>query len=149
MRNRVSRILAKPHRNRKSEPGASPQEIDRLRQASPHPLPNELVELLEVSNGGEGNLGLPSLLLLLDRVEEIVAGFSDPFLIEHFPGFTFIGGNGGLERIALDCRSGRPPFPVVMINPIAGPESAEVIAPDVAAFVAAIGQEYFDREPCE
>ena len=43
MGTRISRILAEPRRNWKSEPGPSTEEIDRLRQASPHPLPDEIV----------------------------------------------------------------------------------------------------------
>ncbi len=56
------------------------------------------------------------------------------------PDFFVFAGNGGLESIAFDLRNG-PPFPVVMIDPIAGPESAEQIAPDIVAFIEAIGIE--------
>jgi hypothetical protein len=61
-------------------------------------------------------------------------------LLEQFPSFLFFGSNGGLELLAFDLRSG-PPWPIVMIDPIAGPESAEEIAPDLATFVKAIGLE--------
>jgi len=82
----------------------------------------------------------------LDPAEEILASFSDPILQDTFPGFVFVGGNGGLERIAIDCRGKSPPFPIVMVDPVAGPESAQSIAPDAETFVAAIGSESRDVE---
>jgi hypothetical protein len=36
-----------------------------------------------------------------------------------------------------------------MIDPITGPDSAEAIAPDIAAFVPAIGLEYSNGEQCD
>ena len=108
-------------------------------------MPPLLIELLRFSNGGEGDLALPPRLFVLDSVAEIVDGFHNRFLTEEFPGLVFFGGNGGLERLALDLRSAVPPFPVVMIDPIAGLESAEQIAPDFLVFVAAIGLEYRDE----
>ena len=59
---------------------------------------------------------------------------------EEFPNFMFFDSNGGLELIAIDLRSG-PPWPIVMIDPVAGPDSAEQIAPDVLTFIEAIGLE--------
>jgi hypothetical protein len=106
MGGRIARILSERHRRGNRVPGACAEEIERLREASPYPVPEELVELLQFSNGGEGDLGLPPRLLMLDDIADIVAGLRDPFLLENFPGFVFFGGNGGLERLALDCRSG-------------------------------------------
>jgi hypothetical protein len=75
-------------------------------------------------------------------VEDTIRSLQDPHDREHFAGFVFFGGNGGLERIALDCRQGTPPWPVVMIDPIAGPGSAQVIAPSFAVFLNAVGLPY-------
>jgi hypothetical protein len=52
----------------------------------------------------------------------------------------FFGSNGGLESIAFDLRVG-PPWPIVMIDQIAGPESAKEIAANMGAFIEAIGIE--------
>jgi hypothetical protein len=142
----VLSVLSEPGRAWQRRPGASAAEIARLLAASPCELPLALVDLLQVSNGGEGELALAPRLFMLDTVDDIIAGFGDSFLRETFPGFLFFGGNGGLERIALDCRRRREPFPVVMIDPIAGPNSAEEIAPDVSTFVASIGLVYDDRK---
>jgi SMI1/KNR4 family protein SUKH-1 len=142
----VERILREPTRRWIRQPGASAEEIDRLLAATPCPLPQALVDLLRLSNGGEGDLALPPRFFMLDSVSEIIEGFRDAFLNEEFPGFLFFGGNGGIERIALDVRAGTPVFPVVMIDPIAGSDSAEEIAPDFSTFVTAIGLEYRDNE---
>jgi hypothetical protein len=50
----------------------------------------------------------------------------------------FFGSNGGIESIACDLSAGQP-WPVVMIDQIAGPDSATEIAPNMAAFIEAIG----------
>jgi len=59
---------------------------------------------LQVTNGGEGARGLAPRLLVLDSVDDIITGLGDAFLRAQFSGFFSFGGNGGLERIALDCR---------------------------------------------
>jgi hypothetical protein len=112
-------------------------------------LPDELLDLLRFSDGGEGELALaPCWFVLapcwfvLDPVAEIIRSLRTPVEQAEYPGFVFFGGNGGLERIALDARDGSEPWPVVMIDPIAGAGSAERIAPDMEHFVNAIGLEH-------
>ena len=65
---------------------------------------------------------------------------SNQQVLEQFPTFMFFGSNGGLESIAFDLRVG-PPWPIVMIDQIAGPESAEEIAPNMASFIEVVGLE--------
>ena len=137
----VERLAADPGRDWTPASGASDDQIAQLMAAAPWPVPDALLALLRHANGGEGELALAPRRFVLDPVELIVDSFDDAELVEQFAGFFFFGGNGGLERIALDCRNG-PPFPVVMIDPIAGPGSAEAIAPDLDAFIAAIGHAY-------
>ena len=141
----VEQILSEPGRRWSRQPGADARDVDRLVAASPCPLPGALRELLRFSNGGEGELALAPRLFILNSVDAIIADLGEPLLTENFVGFVFFGGNGGLKQIALDCRRRVPPFPVVMIDPIAGPESAEQIAPDADSFVSAIGLTYHDE----
>jgi hypothetical protein len=141
----VEEVLCAPGRRWTRNLGASAEEIDRLVSASPCPLPSTLLELLRFSNGGAGDLALPPQLFMLSSVEEIIAGLRDPFLKDNFPGFVFFGDNGSLESIPLDCRHGQP-FPIVMIDAIAGPDSADRIASDFAAFLASIGLTYVESE---
>ncbi|MFO0913560.1 MAG: SMI1/KNR4 family protein [Pirellulales bacterium] len=142
----VRRILTAPDRNWHSVPGASADDLARLEKASPLPIPEPLLDLLRQTNGGEGDLALPPLLFVLDTVDDIIDGLNDAFLKEEFPQFLFFGGNSGLERIAFDLRKDTQPLPIVMIDPIAGPESAETIAPDIETFIAAIGVEFDDAD---
>ncbi len=138
----VDKLLTDPGRQWARCPGASMEELNALVSRSPCPVPPSLVELLRFSNGGEGHLALPPRFFVLNSVAEIIDGLHDPRLTEDFSGFVFFGGNGGLERLALDRRSSTESLPVVMVDPIAGPESARQIAPDFPTFVAAIGLEY-------
>lgn len=142
----VAEVLGRPGRVWHGVGGASEEAIGRLRSRAPAPLPGELLELLRFSDGGEGELALAPMWFVLDSVELILEGLEAPFEREEFPGFVFFGGNGGVERIALDVRGDGPPWPVVMIDPIAGPGSAERIAESMAAFVEAVGLEYVDDE---
>jgi len=138
----ISQLLDSPERDWSRAPGASESELAKLRAKAPATLPVELLELLRFSNGGEGPIALPPECFCMDSVDEIVNGLSDEFLIAAFPGFLFFGGNGGLERIAVDLRNKNAPWPIVMIDPVAGIVSAKVIAPDAATFVEAIGLEH-------
>jgi len=142
----IEKLLSENGRTWQRRAGASPAEIARLVAACPYQLPPVFIELLQVSNGGEGELGLAPRLLVLDSVDEIISGLGDAFLRGQFSGYFFFGGNGGIERIALDCRQNQEPFPVVIIDPIAGPDSAEQIAPDATVFVMSIGLKYTDGE---
>lgn len=135
-------ILTQPDRRWTSVPGAPEERVRRLASLAPVRLPGALLDLLRFSDGGEGELALPPYWFVMDSVSAIVHSLLDPSEREQYAGFVFFGGNGGLERLALDCRSGTEPWPVVMIDPIAGPESAEPVAPRFEVFAAAIGLEH-------
>jgi hypothetical protein len=145
----IATLLAQPGRSWDAVPGAAEDAIRRLVSLSPVRLPDELLDLLRFSDGGEGELALAPCWFVLDSVAEIVRGLQDPVEREEYPGFVFFGGNGGLERIALDAREGAEPWPVVMIDPIAGAGSAERIASSMADFVDAIGLVLPDDDPAD
>ena len=137
----VDEILKQPNRNWSGNPPASEENVLQLVQSCKVKLPDEYLALLRFSNGGEGDLALPPLLFVLFDVEEVLEMLKDSFYREEFPDFLFFGGNGGLEKIAFNLRNGEP-YPIVMIDPIAGSESAVEIALDMAQFIEAIGLEY-------
>ena len=137
----VSNLLSEPDRNWEKKPGATIEDINRLIQEIKILLPEEILELLRFSNGGFGDLACPPRLFSLNSCEEIIAEFQNEWLKEEFSGFLFIGGNLGLESIALDYRKAQP-YPVVMIDRIAGPKSAKVIASNSKFFIEAIGLQY-------
>ena len=134
----VADILSNPAREWTPKPPADGDIIDELQAITPFPLPPEYLELLRFCDGGFGELNAAPLLFGLDSADEAVEYNESEFRREQFPDFWFFGGNGGLERIAFDLRAG-PPWRIVMIDPIAGPESAEIIAPDMATFIGMIG----------
>ncbi|MDT5060472.1 MAG: hypothetical protein QOH63_931 [Acidobacteriota bacterium] len=144
MLSQVDEILKQPNRSWSGNPPATEESILRLVQSCKVKLPDEYLDLLRFSNGGEGDLALPPLLFVLFDVDEILEMLEDSFYREEFPDFLFFGGNGGLEKIAFDVRKGVP-YPIVTVDPIAGSESAVEIAPNMAQFIEAIGLEYSDE----
>ena len=141
----VRDILSQSKREWHAKIASSEAEIAQLESQAKAQLPSEYLDLLRVGNGGEGPLALAPLYFQLYSVKDCIEHFhQDRQLLEEFPNFMFFGSNGGLELIAFDIRSG-PPWPVVMIDPIAGPESAEEIAPDVRTFIEAIGLEFEEQ----
>ncbi|WP_108881040.1 SMI1/KNR4 family protein [Anderseniella sp. Alg231-50] len=139
----IQETLSQPCRIwRSKKPGASSEQLDQLISTSPQEVPIELLQLLSFSNGGEADLALEPMVFVIDPVEEIIESVQDEFLKTEFSGFLFFGGNGGLERFAIDLRETNQPHRIVAIDTISGPDSAEEIAPDLKSFVSAIGFEY-------
>jgi hypothetical protein len=100
------------------------------------------------ATGGEGPLALLPLWFQLYAVKDCIdLCHANQHVLENFPTFMFFGSNGGLESIAFDLRVG-PPWPIVMIDQIAGPESAKEIAPNMGAFIEAIGIEAEGQADC-
>jgi hypothetical protein len=134
----ISEILNEPGREWTPKPSADEDEIAELQELARFELPAEYIELLRYCDGGYGELGAPPLLFQMDSIAESVEHNEMWRKEGQYNGFWFIGGNGGLESIGFDLRSG-PPWPLVMIDCIAGEESAERIANDMADFVEKIG----------
>lgn len=138
--NFVSQLLNEPERTWHRMPPATESEIQAMVSSVKFELPPEFLDLLRFSNGGEGSIALPPLIFCLDEIQEIISLLNEEFYQSQFPNFLFFGGNGGLEMIAFDLR--KKPYPIVMIDPISGEESAIEIAPNITEFINAIGFEY-------
>jgi len=136
----VRYILGQPEREWRAEAPATEADIALLESKANRELPREYLELLRFSNGGEGPLALPPLWFQLYAVKDCIALCLNREILESFPSFMFFGSNGGLESIAFDLREG-PPWRIVMVDRIAGTKSAEEIAPNIGAFIEAIGRE--------
>jgi hypothetical protein len=146
----VSDVLCQIERRWIAEGPASEADIAELLKRAKVELPHEYIELLRLSNGGEGPLALPPLYFSLFPIRVCIALFHEnQRSLQQFPSFVFFGSNGGGEYLAFDQRVG-PPWAIVTIDPIAGPESAKQIAPNMATFVQAIGLEAEGRtEPIQ
>lgn len=95
--------------------GASEADLNALKNAVSFELPDSYLALLRWSDGGEGPLPVQPLWLVLYPAAEVVQIESEGAFKEFFGGLFVVGGNGGGEAIALDCR-GESPFPVVCFD---------------------------------
>jgi hypothetical protein len=136
----IAKLLAEPHRRWVGRPPAPAGAIKTLEEAWPIALPAQYAALLRAFNGGEGPLALPPQWFVLYDAEFAADLNRSPELSNLYPGYIAIGSNGGLETIAFDARV-LTALPVVMYDPVAGVESAVVIASDIATFIQAIGLE--------
>jgi hypothetical protein len=134
----IASLLAESHREWLADPPCGEAAIEALRESAPVELPSEYLDLLRHCNGDEGPLAIPPLWFILYEAEYAAELNAMDDQREFYPGYYSFGTNGGLERTAFDIR-GTPPWPVVMFDPIAGVESAEVIAADMASSIPAIG----------
>jgi len=125
-----------------ANPGASQAELDELRGAVAVSLPESYLELLSLSNGGEGPLAAQPYLLILDEVAEVLATLRSGRVEEFFAGFVIIGSNGGGEYVALDTR-GAEPWPVVALDMCNSDLVSSVlpIAPNFDVFAELVGVE--------
>jgi hypothetical protein len=134
----IFKLLQESNRIWTPKAPADEVEIAELQKQVPFELPEEYIELLRYCNGGYGELNAPPLLFQMDSIAESL----DHNLMwrkeENFTDFWFIGGNGGMETIGFDLRGGSP-LPLVMIDCIAGEESAQQIAVDMSNFIMKIG----------
>lgn len=86
--------------------GATATELADLAAASGWPLPDDDLSFLQVSNGGEGELSVPPLWLVLHDAAFVTQGFRDASARAFFPGLLVIGSNGAGEAIAFELRDG-------------------------------------------
>ena len=137
-RARIAEILNEAGRIWTPNPPADEVEIAQLVKLAPFELPLEYLELLRYCNGGEGELNAPPLWFQMESIADSI--WHNEFFHKQgdFLSFWFIGGNGGLETIGFDRRTG-PPWAIVMIDCIAGDQSAERIASHISDFIWRIG----------
>jgi SMI1/KNR4 family protein SUKH-1 len=121
---------------------ASDLALEKLKLAVVDPLPQEYLDLLSYSNGGEGPLPVQPYNLCLDSAEVTAESWQTGAYKEFFPGFLVFGSNGGGEYIAFDQRQGSP-WPVVALDMtnIDLSETVMPIAESFASFVGLIGVE--------
>lgn len=122
-------------------PGAAETLLDELRQAAPVELPAAYYKLLSFSDGGEGPLPVCPYCLCLDASSEVIEALrTNNFGRRDLDGFVVFGSNGGGEYLVFDIRADAP-WPIVIIDMVAGPGSAEQVATDFEVFLALIGKE--------
>jgi hypothetical protein len=136
--NYVTDIASLRSREWRKVEGASEQEIASLRKVLPFEPPDEYLEFLRFSNGGEGELALDPLWFQLFEVAFALQLWQDQNYRNEYPDLYFFGSNGGGESIAFDM-SQPEPWPIVMIDCIAGLESARRISLNIQSFIQKVG----------
>ncbi len=120
-----------------SAPGATEAALHALRQAAPVELPRSYYDLLAQSDGGEGPLPVQPYTLCLDPATTTAKAIRDG---GYFEGFIVFASSGGGELLAFDIR-GAAPWPIIAIDMVAGPETAEPVADDFDTLLDLIGRE--------
>lgn len=103
----VRELLSQPEREWHAQTPSSETEIALLASIAKAQLPTEYVELLRLSNGGEGPLGLPPLYFQLSSVKDCIELFhTNQQLLEQFPSFMFSAAMVGLSFSHSTCAPG-------------------------------------------
>lgn len=92
---------------RRAATGAPSQAIHDVAERLATVFPTDYVAFMQESNGGEGALGSKSHLQLWP-IETLVARNEAYNTAQYFPGFVFLGSDGGAEAIALRSGAGGP-----------------------------------------
>ncbi len=120
-------------------PGANAAALKTLRSLMPSEVPDSYLELLALSDGGEGPLPVQPYSVCLDDVSTMLANICEEWHADWLrQGFFVIGGNGGGELIAFDVRSPGTQS-LVSIDLVAGAASAETVVDTWAGFVNILG----------
>jgi len=128
-------------RDWKGRLGSEERSINNLQRQLSFALPDEYLNLLRFSDGGEGPLAEnPYYFQLDDAKTALTCAASDNHDRSDLSGFFIFGSNGGGEFMALDVRR-EPPYPVVCIDMVAGGESALHVADNFKLFLELIGRE--------
>ncbi|GGJ90870.1 hypothetical protein GCM10007426_20070 [Alloalcanivorax dieselolei] len=93
------------------EKGASQDKITRLENRIGIDFPEDYLEFLRVSNGGEGFVGCHYLVLW--KAEELEEFNDDYEVNENAPGIFLFGSDGGGEGFGFDLRS--KPYRVLQV----------------------------------
>lgn len=115
------------------------EEIRQLLEDSGLDLPEDYLDFLRHSNGGEGDLPVLPFNAVIWPAREIMENNRGYELRDFVPGFFAFGGNGGGEMLAFDTRT-PPPWKIYTIPYISSGESdAELVANSFEEFVGMLG----------
>ena len=116
-----------------SNPPASVASLRNFELESDFRLPEDYVQFLQQTNGGEGFVG-PNAYVILWRLEELLEMNKAYQVAEFAPGLFLFGSDGGGEAFAFDTRSNAKPIVSV---PFVGMEVNLVrsIAPNFKEFL--------------
>lgn len=114
---------------------ATEEQIEALKKAAPFALPAEYVELLRVTNGGEGELSLDPGWFQIWPAQEVQAHNVGYKVCDFHPGFWGFGSSGGGVMFAF--RHEAPVFGVPFDS--IDPRDTYIVARDFGQFLLAMG----------
>ena len=115
----------------------SETDVAALRRDCPFNLPTEYFELLAITNGGEGELGLSYGWFQLWSARDCVAHNKGYEVAEYHPGFWGFGSSGGGVMFAFKSGSGSTVFGVPFDS--IDPQDFRIVAKSFAEFLLALG----------
>ncbi|HZS08554.1 MAG TPA: SMI1/KNR4 family protein [Blastocatellia bacterium] len=95
----IAETLRQPGRVWSGRPPAGEDDILRLMESSEVPLPQEYLDLLRFSNGGNGPLALSPLIFVLYSVDEAIEEMTSEDNKDLYPNFIFFGAMAGWKRL--------------------------------------------------
>lgn len=116
------------------------ESLAALRAAYPN-LPEQYLQLLERSNGAEGDLGVEPGWFVVWPAEEALKATVEYELPVYFPGYFTFGGNGGGELFVFELQHGVADRRVFMV-PAIGMAASElrVVASSFVEFQSHMGE---------
>ena len=121
---------------------ATEEVVANLVAASTFELPEDYLNFLRCSNGGEGELGVQPGWFQIWRAEDVIIFGSDFEVPQYAPGFFAFGSNGGGEILAFDTRT-HSPWSVVALPCIGlAPDEAMSVAESFIGFAAQMGKAF-------
>jgi hypothetical protein len=123
-------------------PPAATDAIQDLVSECAIDLPDEYLEFLRFSNGGEGELGVEPGWFQIWPAEQVLELNKVYEVDTNVPGFFAFGSNGGGEMLVFDVRS-KQPWSIAMIPFIPmQSDMVKTIALDFEAFVRQMGKKF-------
>ena len=133
-------VPAQLHSWQSHEAPAAASVIESLTQSCPFALPPEYIELLRITNGGEGELTIDPWWFQLWPAQE-VSIYNDGYKVAEFhPGFWGFGSSGG--GVMLAFKISQASQSAVFGVPLDSIDQADtyVIAQDMRTFLFALGK---------
>lgn len=124
------------------EPPASEEAIQALIREAGLDFPEEYLEFLRYSNGGEGQLGIHPLWFLIFPAEAVLeANRRYSYGLDDLPGYFVFGNNCGLELFVFNTEEPKPWRVYYVDNISMTPEDVLPCASNFESFVQAMGRE--------
>jgi hypothetical protein len=133
-------VLARLPSWQSHEAPANAADIEALTKACLFALPPEYLELLRITNGGEGELAIAPWWFQIWPVQEVSVHNDGYKIAEYHPGFWGFGSSGGGVLLAFSTAGGGSSAVFGVPFDSVDPRDTFVVAKDMRAFLSALGR---------